>query len=194
VTALSDASDAVTFVRSTIGVKSVNNPKDYTDFSGSSENRQHNLNLYNAQRDSALAKYKGNSTIPQDVVASARTAMALQIGNCEAQAALGYCFIVEKRQSAVWLVGLSGYDHAFLVVGPPEGAKYNDPSTWTNAVICDPWANETYAASELVTKMKALFKATDGAGGIEEEENSVKTSCQLDSRLSGDKLPEKVLA
>jgi hypothetical protein len=101
---------------------------------------------------------------------------------------------VEKRESAVWLAGIQGYDHSFLVVAPPEGAKYNDPSTWTDAIICDPWAKDTYPASDLTAKMKALFKSTDGAGGIEETEDSVAISCQLDSRSPEDKLPETIIA
>jgi hypothetical protein len=168
VTAQSDAKVALAYVRTSVSVTSINNPKDYKDFAGSSDERQRNLDLHNSRRTSMLAKYQGNSTMALDVVASAKAAIALRIGNCEAQAAVGYCFIVEKCQSAVWRAGLKGYDHAFLVVGPPVGAKYNDSSSWTDAIICDPWANEMYASSELTAKMKALFKATDGAGGIEE--------------------------
>jgi hypothetical protein len=193
VTALSDANDALTYVRSTIGVKSVNNPTEYADFKGSETTRQQNLDLYNNYRNSSLEQYKGKATMAQDVAASARAAIKLRIGNCEAQAALGYCFIVEKRTSAVWLAGLRGYDHAFLVVGPPVGAKYNDASTWTDAIICDPWANAVYPAAELTLKMKALYAATGGAGGIEEGEDAADTSCQLDSRSAEDTLPGSII-
>jgi hypothetical protein len=186
-TILSDATDALTYVHDTIAVKSSNNPMDYKDFNGTAADRQRDQDLFATQYASFLAEYQGAASTLQDVMASAKTALKLRIGNCEAQSALGYCFIVEKRQSPVWLAGIQGGDHAYLVVGPPAAAKYNDCTTWTDAYICDPWANAVYAASEFTTRMKALHIATAGAGGSDDKTKTVPTSCQLDSRTAADR-------
>jgi len=200
-TAMRDAYDALNYVRNSIGVKSTNNPKDFPgslgEFDRASGERQRDLDLYTARYASLQPKKpKGSKELYVsaigDVMAAAKAALQLRIGNCEAQAALGYFYIVEHCQSAVWLTGLRGYDHAFLMVGPPEAASPLDPSTWGDAMICDPWANAVYPAAELTAQMKSLYVRTGGGGGIEAEEDQVILSMKANSRDDGDRLTEKI--
>ena len=137
----------------------------------------------------------GDAAVAQDVVASAKAAIALRIGNCEAQAAVGYCFIVEKCQSAVWLAGLKGYDHAFLVVGPPVGAKYNDSSTWTDAIICDlrmPGMGGVEAAQQIRSEFpNARMIALTTYGGDEDIRRALAAGVQ--AYLTKDVLHDELL-
>jgi hypothetical protein len=199
---MGDAYNAMHYVRNVIGVRSTNNPADFPgsigDFNNAEKSRQEKLNLYTAQQTSFLkpatssSSYKEESSVER-VVAAAKTALALRIGNCEAQAALAYCYLVEKTQSSAWLVGLRGYDHSFTVVGPPSNAKALDPSTWGDAIVCDPWANAVYPIADLTAQQKRLFVRTNGGGGIEEGEDQVLLSLLLDSNFSKDKLTEKII-
>src|ERR1700760_1681706 len=64
VTAQSDAKVALAYVRTSVSVKSINNPKDYKDFAGSSDERQRNLDLHNSQRTACLQSTRATRRWP----------------------------------------------------------------------------------------------------------------------------------
>jgi hypothetical protein len=81
-------------------------------------------------------------------VAPAAVARRMQFGNCEARAGLALIWLGKHR--AVRPLELFGYgDHAFVVIGRTRG-RANAPAEWNaEAVVCDPWAEAHYAASQL---------------------------------------------
>jgi hypothetical protein len=187
--AANDAAAALNYVRNTIGVRSVNNPADAAAFAGRSP--QSLMDLSTAYRSANIPV--GNEVMAKEVAASAIAAKKFRIGNCEAQASLAYCYVVEQAASPTRLMALGGdYDHSFIVVGPKRG-NFMDPTTWGDGVfVCDPWANEVYGSDQILVKMRALHQATNGAGGIDPGDGAVATRCQLDSQDRDDRLPYRV--
>lgn len=56
---------------------------------------------------------------------------------------------------------IKGGDHYFLVLNRKEKSIANDPGTWgENAIICDPWANQSYLASAYLDKLESAYTVT----------------------------------
>jgi hypothetical protein len=56
-----------------------------------------------------------------------------------------------------------GPDHALLIIGRDPRSDIADPGTWgDDTVICDPWAQRTYAVSAYKEEMELLSSTTNG--------------------------------
>jgi hypothetical protein len=85
----------------------------------------------------------------------AQGAREARCGNCGEQSAVAFVFLLDKGVRPVEWFKFSDIDHAFVVIGRLENSKENDPYDWgPNAVICDPWYEKAYPASELRTHQK----------------------------------------
>ncbi len=71
------------------------------------------------------------------------------VGNCGDKASLAAVMMADRGLGPVEIFCLSAGDHGFCVVGRAPGSDLHDPKTWgPDAVIVDPWSNETYPATE----------------------------------------------
>jgi len=187
-----DAWAAIRYVKTTAKVLSYNHPAELNKQEIDDRERQRRNTKAAELMIELLGKAGDNMAL--DIAAKAQAAKQCQIGNCEGQASLAYAYIVENTESksSVAILGPMGYDHVFLVIGKQGTKKWNDPTVWTDpgewsndAVICDPWATDVYPVTQLLLKMKQLYK--DTGFGMEEDETEVIASCKLDSRDPRDK-------
>lgn len=88
----------------------------------------------------------------------ANFAKKYEIGNCGEQASLAYTYLRKKyRLVKLDRLTLINGDHAFLVIGRIPNRPIHIPNEWGNsAVVCDPWENLCYPASEIFFRMKSL--------------------------------------
>jgi len=58
---------------------------------------------------------------------------------------------------------LNNGDHAFVLIGKSEGGPTideGDLKKWgADAVVCDPWAEEAYVATDIPRKMAGMFSS-----------------------------------
>ncbi|WED42068.1 hypothetical protein [Legionella cardiaca] len=95
------------------------------------------------------------------------------LGNCYELAlqAMDY-FLTTTNQipsSNVEVLSIDGEkgDHIFLVIGRSPESNVNDINSWgTDAVICDPWSNQVYCASEWKDKLKTFYRTYNKNGTI----------------------------
>jgi hypothetical protein len=77
------------------------------------------------------------------------------LGNCEELATLVLHYILLNAPGVyAETYEIREGDHQFVVLNRDPYSKADDPSTWGNAIICDPWANEAYSANECVGRLK----------------------------------------
>ena len=70
------------------------------------------------------------------------------------QAAIAFVFLVDRRVTPIDYMERTNADHAFVVIDRKVGSDVKDISTWGDtAVVCDPWDEKVYAASEIPSKM-----------------------------------------
>lgn len=82
------------------------------------------------------------------------------IGNCNEFAfqALDYVLLNTDNVRAE-IYSIEGGDHNFLVLNRRVDSNVSDPSTWGDkAVICDPWINKVYPASEYLVELKSFSR------------------------------------
>lgn len=73
-------------------------------------------------------------------------------GNCESKAALAFIYLGKNGVKPIEMMSV-GDDHIVVVLGRDQKSKIANVRDWgDSAVICDPWAGETYGAQLLPTK------------------------------------------
>lgn len=81
------------------------------------------------------------------------------LGNCQelAHQALEYILKNHKNIRAE-LFRMQNGDHVFVVINRKSKSDPANPLTWgSNAIICDPWMNIIFHASESATKLKSYY-------------------------------------
>jgi len=87
------------------------------------------------------------------------------IGNCRELAAHAFDYVLNDnhRPISAIMYFIKGGDHTFLVLNVKPDCKPEDISTWgDNAVICDPWANKVYKASDYKLELKNFYHKKNG--------------------------------
>jgi len=92
------------------------------------------------------------------------TTSKFSIGNCTELAIQALDYVLShlfssniKINAEVYLI--SGGDHVFLVLNRDPWSNPQDPKTWgENAVICDPWANKVFKASDYLSELKNFHR------------------------------------
>ncbi len=106
-------------------------------------------------------------------------------GNCETKSALGFIYLAQKNVTPIEMMSV-GDDHVLIVLGRKQSGKIPDISTWgEEAVVCDPWAGESYAAVHLPAKMNQA--------PLQDAVGSSKTIMQTYEFLPGQNWPPKDL-
>lgn len=96
------------------------------------------------------------------------------LGNCGELAALAFDYIAKVAPSVnVEICHILGGNHAFVVIGRDFASDLQNPISWgSQAVICDPWANDVFSASEYLEKLKNYYpEITDDDDYINHVEN-----------------------
>jgi hypothetical protein len=92
--------------------------------------------------------------IPKWIRERAAVAERAECGNCGEQAAIAFMFLHEHlRARPLDYMARTNRDHAFVVVGRIRHSRAGDYTTWgTDAAVCDPWDNKSYAATDIPTQ------------------------------------------
>lgn len=91
----------------------------------------------------------------------------MPVGNCEELMILALEFVLKNAAAYAESYCISGGDHAFLLLNREPLSDACDPTTWGEAaVICDPWANCVYKASEYLEKLQTHVEV-DGINAVE---------------------------
>lgn len=91
---------------------------------------------------------------------SVKGSIKYSLGNCDELAFLALYYITENTTDVrAEKFFISGGQHTFLVINRKYGSDPNDPSTWGDAIICDPWSleNQVYKATEYKEKLKNFW-------------------------------------
>lgn len=91
---------------------------------------------------------------------SVETSEKYSLGNCRELAILALDYVLNNTQPEfnAEVYQILGGDHAFLVINRKPISNPQDPATWgDNAVICDPWSNKVYLASEYLSELKNFY-------------------------------------
>ena len=92
-------------------------------------------------------------------------AMLYQAGNCGEQSTIALLYLKELGVSNLDLVFLDNGDHAFVVIGRDPHSDINDFTTWgENAVICDPWGQRYFPASDIVFQLNDILHEANYGG------------------------------
>lgn len=84
------------------------------------------------------------------------------LGNCGEYSFLALNYLRKQDVHLAEQFCIQGDDHAFVVIGRDVGSLENDPKTWgPSAVICDPWADKVYSASDIMSNI-LCFKRENG--------------------------------
>ncbi len=76
-------------------------------------------------------------------------------GNCGEKSMTAAVLLADRGLHPVEVMALADSDHGFCVVGRDPNSDPADPTTWgPNAVVVDPWYNETYPATEMGAHMQ----------------------------------------
>ena len=90
----------------------------------------------------------------QNLVAPAATGRQLRFGNCETRAALALIYVATQSEIRPLELFSVGEDHVFMVIGRTAGLP-REPAGWNDeSVICDPWAEQVYAKSQMMQKIR----------------------------------------
>lgn len=86
------------------------------------------------------------------------------LGNCHELACLALYYILTQFKNEnirAEIYDVVGGDHAVLVIGRKENSDPLDPTTWgDDALICDPWSNHVFKASDYLTELKCYSRIT----------------------------------
>lgn len=98
------------------------------------------------------------------------------LGNCNELAFMALHYLASKYpdyRSEVF--SLSAGNHVFVVIGREVNSEIADIATWgENAMICDPWANTVFPASEYLTRLKGYALESQGPFGNKILVNTIK--------------------
>ncbi|MDI9818037.1 MULTISPECIES: hypothetical protein [unclassified Legionella] len=105
--------------------------------------------------------------LPDDIYDYEKTVIVsskYSLGNCHELAFQAMDYLLTTNQvcsinaEIIEIDGEKG-DHVFWVIDRDLKSNLNDITSWgTNAVICDPWSNEVYPASEYKSKLKTFYR------------------------------------
>ena len=103
-----------------------------------------------------LRQLREHSTFSGDPHADAKRAEKHNVGNCYEMAACGLKFAAEEHPGQkVELFQIDTEDRYFLVIGRNSGSAPSDYLNWgPNCVLCDPWMQSCYPASEIEKYLK----------------------------------------
>lgn len=82
------------------------------------------------------------------------------LGNCQELAMQAFDYILRHTDSTLnaEIFYISGGDHVILVLNRNPASDPADPLSWgEHAVICDPWANKVYKASDYKTHLENFY-------------------------------------
>lgn len=99
--------------------------------------------------DEAVSKYE----------TSIETSDKYSLGNCEELAYQAFDYVLNKVTTLIRaeIYSIRKGDHVLLVLNRNQNSIPQDPRTWgDNAVICDPWSNKVFKASEYLTHLKTF--------------------------------------
>jgi len=86
--------------------------------------------------------------------AMANRAALSKCGNCQEQAAVAFMWLHDHGVGPIDYMTRVHADHAFVVVGRSDHKWSTDTGTWgDDCVVCDPWDENVYYASEIEKKM-----------------------------------------
>lgn len=75
-------------------------------------------------------------------------------GNCDEQAMIAFTLLYNMRIRPLDLMYAVNGEHVFVVIGRDKTSRAMDHGRWgRNAVICDPWDDASYPASEIREKL-----------------------------------------
>lgn len=81
------------------------------------------------------------------------------LGNCDELAVQALDYVLNQTDDLrAEVFKIQGGAHVFLVINRNNPSDPNDPYDWgKNAVICDPWANKVFKASDYKTELKNYY-------------------------------------
>jgi hypothetical protein len=103
----------------------------------------------------------GTTNTRQDIEITAQASVNKRRGNCDEMSSIAFLWLASTSVRPIELLetyeNASGDKHQFVVIGRPDTADLNDPDVWTReAVVCDPWLDDAYAAAELPTRLTQI--------------------------------------
>jgi hypothetical protein len=95
------------------------------------------------------------------------TSKKYSLGNCHELAFMALHYLVSKYPDyRSEVVSLGQGNHVFVVIGRDENSEIGNINTWgKDAIICDPWANKIFPASEYLTELKGYKLESQGTFG-----------------------------
>jgi len=76
-------------------------------------------------------------------------------GNCGAQAAVAFIYLMKNETKPLDYMEILNGDHAFVVVGRAHNSPVYKPEGWgAHAVVVDPWYGKTYSAASFRNQMR----------------------------------------
>lgn len=118
------------------------------------------------KQNSIKALYRVAS--PHSLIVKSRSKIITQfeVGNCSEYATLALRYIHKQSSIYAETMYIQDGDHAFVVIGRPIDTDINKPETWgEDAVVCDPWSDMVYPASEIPEKLQC-FSGTTGKRAV----------------------------
>ena len=111
---------------------------------------------------------RSNSSKIKEIKKMAAFSQEFRSGTCLEMAAIGFTHCIMLQIPVEYFLS-EPRSHAFLVLGRDAESKPGDFRTWgSRAVVCDPWANKVYPASEISQRMKIFT-------GTKKTKDSIKT-------------------
>ena len=99
------------------------------------------------------------------------------VGNCGEQASMAFFYLCERHVQSLELMFINNGDHAFVVLGRKSDSNISDYTTWgEHAVVCDPWANRYYPASDLQFQLNDLLTEA-GCSGFNPISQTIVREC-----------------
>ncbi len=82
------------------------------------------------------------------------------LGNCHELVFHAFDYILNNyKDMYAEIYGIYGGDHVFLVLNRDRNSDPSNPMTWGKlTIICDPWADIVYKASEYQSKLKNFYR------------------------------------
>ena len=149
---LEDARAAVDYVIEKMTIGAANKPGDHFPLPGMPTGCVLAIRYFSSDDTS---NYSIDDPLPAWLRSQAVKAEGAGCGNCGEQAALALQYLYDNKQvRTLDYMARTTADHAFVVIGRAANSKVEDPSTWgPTAVVCDPWHEKSYLASEIDDEM-----------------------------------------
>lgn len=103
-------------------------------------------------------KINGAQSQEISTVMQAKAAYQFRVANCEGQASCAFGYLLTHLNISNMEIFRLQRDHSFLVIGRDPQSEVANYATWNkSAVICDPWANRYFPATELRVQLNDIF-------------------------------------